>query len=158
MSNADFLESTIDSRNEVIRVSLVVPASPNQIFDLLASPAGHAIIDGSGNVKAPQSNAPDRLSLGAKFGMDMKMGVPYKITNEVVEFEENSRIAWRHFGGHIWRYILEPQATGGTKVTEEFDWKHNKSKLMLKLMGAFGKNQKSIEKTLVRMRDHFAAK
>jgi hypothetical protein len=84
MTTSPFIESTIDSKNEVIRVSLVVPAPAKDIFDLLASPAGHAIIDGSGNVKAPQSNAPDRLSLGAKFGMDMKMGVPYKITNEVV--------------------------------------------------------------------------
>jgi uncharacterized protein YndB with AHSA1/START domain len=157
MTDSQFLESTIDSKNEVIRVSLVIPASPSQIFDLLASPAGHAVIDGSGNVKAPQSNAPDRLSLGAKFGMDMKMGVPYKITNEVVEFEENARIAWRHFGGHIWRYILEPQPDGTTKVTEEFDWKKNKSKLMLKVINAFSKNHKSMEQTLLRMRDRFAA-
>jgi hypothetical protein len=157
MTTSPFIESTIDSKNEVIRVSLVVPAPAKDIFDLLASPAGHAIIDGSGNVKAPQSNAPDRLSLGAKFGMDMKMGVPYKITNEVVEFEENARIAWRHFGGHIWRYILEPQADGGTKVTEEFDWKKNKSKLMLKVINAFAKNHKSMEQTLLRMRDRFAA-
>jgi len=156
MTTPPFLESTIDSKNEVIRVSLVVPASPKQIFDLLASPAGHAIIDGSGSVRAPQSGAPERLALGTKFGMDMKMGVKYKITNEVVEFEENARIAWRHFGGHIWRYILEPQADGSTKVTEEFDWKKNKSKLMLKVINAFSKNHKSMEQTLLRMRDHFA--
>ena len=42
MTDSQFLESTIDSKNEVIRVSLVIPASPSQIFDLLASPAGHA--------------------------------------------------------------------------------------------------------------------
>jgi len=158
MTNSQFLESTIDSKNEVIRVSLVVPAPAKDIFDLLASPAGHAVIDGSGNVKAPLADAPDRLALGTKFGMDMKMGVKYKITNEVVEFEENARIAWRHFGGHIWRYILEPQADGGTKVTEEFDWKKNKSKLMLKVINAFAKNHKSMEQTLLRMRDHFAGK
>ena len=158
MTTSPFIESTIDSKNEVIRVSLVVPAAAKEIFDLLASPAGHAVIDGSGTVRAPQSAAPDRLALGAKFGMDMKMGVPYKITNEVVEFEENSRIAWRHFGGHIWRYVLEPQADGGTKVTEEFDWKKNKSKLMLKVINAYSKNHKSMEQTLLRMRDHFAGK
>jgi uncharacterized protein YndB with AHSA1/START domain len=158
VTNSQFLESTIDSKNEVIRVSLVVPAPAKDIFDLLASPAGHAVIDGSGTVRAPQSAAPDRLALGAKFGMDMKMGVPYKITNEVVEFEENARIAWRHFGGHIWRYILEPQADGGTKVTEEFDWKKNRSKLMLRVINAISKNHKSMEQTLLRMRDHFAGK
>ncbi|MFM7746069.1 MAG: dimethyladenosine transferase [Actinomycetota bacterium] len=158
MTTSPFLESTIDSKNEVIRVSLVVPAAAKDIFDLLASPAGHAVIDGSGTVRSPQLAAPDRLSLGAKFGMDMKKGVPYKITNEVVEFEENARIAWSHFGGHIWRYVLEPQADGGTKVTEEFDWKTNRSKLMLKVINAFSKNHKSMEQTLIRMRDHFANK
>jgi hypothetical protein len=91
--------------------------------------------------------------------MSMKIGVPYKITNEVVEFEENRRIAWRHFGGHIWRYVLEPVPgqSNATKVTEEFDWKSNKSKLMLKVMNAFNKNHRNIEKTLDRMQEHFAA-
>jgi len=156
MTDNPFLESKIDNKNQLIRVSLVVPAAAQQIFDLLASPAGHAVIDGSGTINSPLPDAPERLALGAKFGMDMKLGVKYNITNEVVEFEEGSRIAWRHFGGHIWRYILEPQSDGGTKVTEEFDWKKNKSKLVLKVMGAFAKNHKSMEKTLLRLRDHFA--
>jgi hypothetical protein len=98
-------------------------------------------------VKAAKINAPERLSLGAKFGMDMKIGLPYKITNEVVEFEEGRLIGWRHFGGHIWRYILEP-VEGGTKVTEQFDWNTNKSPLMLKVMKAVDNNSKSIQKTL----------
>ena len=51
---------------------------------------------------------PERLSQGATFGMDMKpFGMPYKIRNTVVEFDEGRRIAWRHFGGHRWRYVLE---------------------------------------------------
>jgi hypothetical protein len=86
--------------------------------------------------------------------MDMKLGVPYKITNEVVEFDEPRQIGWRHFGGHIWRYILEP-VDGGTKVTEQFDWNASKSTLTLKLMGAFAKNQKAMEATLERMAAHF---
>jgi hypothetical protein len=98
-------------------------------------------------VNAAKINAPERLSLGAKFGMDMKIGLPYKITNEVVEFEEGRLIGWRHFGGHVWRYILEP-AEGGTKVTEQFDWNTNKSPIMLKVMNAVEKNGVSIQKTL----------
>ena len=155
MTNSPFLESTIDSKNEVIRVSLVVPASAKDIFDLLASPAGHAVIDGSGNVKAPLADAPDRLALGTKFGMDMKMGVKYKITNEVVEFEENSRIAWRHFGGHIWRYVLTP-VEGGTLVTEQFDYKHNRSRLLLRLMNALENNEKAMVATLSNLERHFS--
>ena len=153
----EFVESTLDMKNQVARVTKIVSASPAAIFDLLADPAMHSVIDGSGSVKAAQEGAPKRLALGTKFGMSMRLGVPYKITNEVVEFEENRRIAWRHFGGHIWRYVLEPVPgqDNATKVTEEFDWKTNKSKLMLKVMGAFEKNHKSIEKTLDRMQAHF---
>ena len=126
-----------------------------QIFDLLADPKRHADIDGSGSVKAAQSDAPTRLSLGAKFGMDMKIGAPYKITNEVVEFDEGKRIAWRHFGGHVWRYILEP-TDGGTLVTEQFDYNGSKSQLMLRAINAPGRNKKSMIATLDRLAKLFA--
>ena len=43
-------------------------------------------------------------------------GLPYKITNRVVEFEADRRIAWRDFGGHRWRYGFSPTADGGTVV------------------------------------------
>jgi hypothetical protein len=52
---------------------------------------------------------PQRLSAGAKFGMDMKLGAPYKIVNTVIEFDEPKVIAWRHFNGHVWRYLFEPR-------------------------------------------------
>lgn len=132
---------------KIVSHSIVVPASAQDIFNLLADPRRHNEIDGSGSVKAAKINAPERLSLGAKFGMEMKIVVPYKMTNEVVEFEEGKQIGWRHFGGHIWRYILEP-VEGGTKVTEQFDWNTNKSPLMLKVMNAVDNNSKSIQKTL----------
>jgi hypothetical protein len=113
----------------------------------LADPRRHHEIDGSGSVNAAQVDAPERLSLNAKFGMNMKKGVPYKMTNTVVEFDNNKLIGWRHVGGHIWRYILEP-VDGGTKVTEQFDWNTNRAPLMLKLMNAEKANAKAIEKTL----------
>ena len=53
----------------------------------------------------------------------MKWIVPYRITNTVVEFEPDARIAWRHFAGHRWRYELEA-VDGGTRVTESFDISH----------------------------------
>lgn len=140
---------------KIVSVNKVVTATPQQIFDLLADPKRHAEIDGSGSVKAAQSDAPTRLSLGAKFGMDMKIGAPYKITNEVVEFDEGKRIAWRHFGGHIWRYILEP-ADGGTLVTEQFDYNGSKSQLMLRAINAPGRNKKSMIATLDRLAKLFA--
>lgn len=140
----------------VVSRTVFVPASAHEIFELLANPRRHNEIDGSGSVKEAQIDAPTRLSLNAKFGMNMRIGVPYKMTNTVVEFEENSRIAWRHFGGHIWRYILEP-TDGGTNVTEQFDWNTAKSPLMLTLMKAPQNNARSIEKTLANLAKVFSA-
>jgi hypothetical protein len=132
-----------------VSVEREVPATAQVIFDLLANPARHSEIDGSGSVKSALSGTPTRLTLGAKFGMSMKLGVPYKITNTVVEFEEGRRIAWRHFGGHVWRYILEPIGDGShTKVTEQFDGNESKLPVALKLQKAHVRNKKSIEQTL----------
>jgi len=132
-----------------------VPAAPGLIFEVLADPRQHSKIDGSGSVKAARVSAPPRLSLDAKFTMEMKIGVPYKMTNTVVEFEENRRIAWRHLGGHIWRYILEP-VDGGTKVVEQFDYNGSKSVLILKLRGSMKSNEKFMTKTLENLEKHFA--
>jgi hypothetical protein len=136
--------------------SRVVNASPDAIFDVLSDPSTHPEIDGSGTVKATQPGVPTRLALGSTFGMSMKMGAPYKIENTVMEFEENRLIAWRHFGGHRWRYELEP-VDGGTKVTETFDWSTSKSPFMIELMQAPKRNAKAIEKTLERLAERFAS-
>ena len=111
--------------DNVVSVSRVIEASPEAIFDVLAEPARHSEIDGSGMVQTIRGDS-ERLALGSKFGMDRKMGpMPYRISNTVKEFEENRLIAWAHFGGHRWRYELEPVEVDGktaTKVTESFDW------------------------------------
>ncbi len=146
---------TTSDSSHVISRTTIVPAPAADIFNLLADPRRHSEIDGSGTVQAAQVNAPERLSLGAEFGMDMKIKVPYKITNTVVEFEEGRRIAWRHFGGHVWRYILEP-VEGGTKVTEEFDSTNSKSQLVLKIMNSKKNNALAIEKTLQNLVKRFA--
>ncbi len=145
------------SQREIISVDQIIHATPEKIFDLLADPRQHPIIDGSGTVRKSHGSAPTRLSLGSTFGMDMKLGLPYKITNKVVEFNEGRQIAWRHFGGHVWRYILEP-VDGGTKVTEQFDYTHSRSKLMLKVMSALPKNKKSMLTTLENLEKHFSQK
>lgn len=144
------------TKTEIISVDRIVHAAPEKIFDLLADPRQHPVIDGSGTVRKAQGSIPTRLSLGTKFGMDMKLGIPYKITNEVIEFDEGKQIAWRHFGGNVWRYLLEP-VDGGTKVTEQFDYAHARSKLMLKVMGALQKNEKSMRNTLENLEKHFSS-
>jgi uncharacterized protein YndB with AHSA1/START domain len=129
-----------------------IPAPPETIFALLADPTRHHEIDGSGTVIAARSDAPSRLSLGAKFGMSMKLGVPYKMENTVVAFVENETIAWKHFGGHVWRYDLRAgDEPGTTDVTETFDWSTSKGPLFLELVGYPRRNAKAMEKTLDRM-------
>ncbi|MFK8023706.1 MAG: SRPBCC family protein [Ilumatobacter sp.] len=144
-----------DAPDRVERRSVVVSATPEAIFELLADPSRHHEIDGSGSVQASKLDAPPRLSPGAKFGMKMKLGVPYTITNTVVDFVENEQIAWRHMGGHVWRYRLEA-VDGGTRVTEEFDWRPAVFPPALQLMRAPRNNAVAIEKTLRRLADHFS--
>ena len=130
----------------------VIAADPQTLFDIVADPAKHPLIDGSGTVKVARDGGPPRLSQGAKFGMDMKMGAPYKITNTVVEFDEPRQIAWRHFNGHVWRYVFEP-VEGGTKVTEQWDARPAKNRFLLKLAGFPGRNRTGIQGTLERLAD-----
>jgi hypothetical protein len=143
-----------DPARRLVSVSQFVPAAPATIFELLATPAKHSEIDGSGSVRGELSG-PTRLSLGAKFGMSMRIGLPYRITNEVVEFEEAKRIGWRHFGGHVWRYLLEP-VEGGTMVTEQFDYSTNRANWMLRVMRAIPNNELAMRKTLLNLAKRFA--
>ena len=133
-----------------VSVSRQIDASPEKIFDVLAHPARHADIDGSGTVKDSRDGQQLRLSPGAKFSMDMRLGLPYRISNTVVEFEEGRRIAWRHFGRHVWRYELEPTA-GGTLVTETFDWSGVPVKAYITLMKWPERHEKNMASTLERL-------
>ena len=134
--------------------SVVVPAPPSDVFALLADPRRHAEIDGSGTVKGVV-RGPERLGPGARFGMRMRLGVPYVITSEVVEFEPDRRIAWRHLGHHVWRYELQP-VDGGTRVTETFDWAPARAPRVLELLGVPARNARSLDATLERLAARFA--
>lgn len=131
-----------------------IPAAPEEIFELLATPAKHSLIDGSDTVKGVLPKGPERLSAGAKFGMDMKMGASYKIMNRVVEFDEGRRLAWRHFYGHVWRYVLEP-VDGGTLVTEQWDARNMRGRLGLRITGFTRRHPGNIERTLANLEEHF---
>jgi len=135
----------------IISRSIRVSAPPERVFDLLADPRRHCDFDGSGSVTGAVSG-PERLSLGAKFGMGMRIVVPYRIGNQVKEFEEGRRIAWAHLSGHRWRYELEPLADGGTQVTETFDATTARSARALTLMDAYRRNARAIEETLPRLK------
>lgn len=141
--------------SKTVSASVVVDAPAEIIFNLLADPARHSEIDGSNSVRGAVSNS-DRLSKGARFRMRMfRYGVPYLITNIVVEYEENRRIAWRHWGRHIWRWELEPTDAGGTKVTETFDWEPAPFGFVYPVLGYPRQNEQAIKATLNRLADRF---
>lgn len=110
----------------------------------------HPVIDGSGTVRG-RISGPERLSLGARFGMRMRIGLPYVIWNEVIEFDEGRLIAWRHVNHHVWRYELAPDGDG-TLVTETFDGTTSRQQASLTIMRAYERNQVAMAKTLVRLK------
>ena len=80
------------------------------------------------------------------------MGIPYRITSKVVEYEQDRLIAWAHLGGHRWRYRLEPLDDGGrTRVTESFDWSTAKFPPFIEWMKYPTKHVPNMERTLERL-------
>jgi uncharacterized protein YndB with AHSA1/START domain len=144
----------------VLTVERVIPAPANAIFDVLADPARHKLIDGSGMLQGATGESEPRLTLGASFGMHMRLLVPYSTVNRVVEFEENRRIAWKTgptgligkvLAGRTWRYELEPVA-GGTRVRESWDITEDHQRILLKLGNIYSnKTKKDMERTLERL-------
>jgi len=138
---------------ELKSARIVIDAPAAKIFDIIARPTLHPKIDGSNSVKGVNWG-PERLSLGAKFGMKMKIGIRYKITNVVVEFKENELIGWRHLGRWVWRYELKATSTNQTEVTESFDGRPSPLQWWLKLRDAYPFTEKAVAKTLVRLKKY----
>ncbi len=136
--------------------SAIVDASPAEVFDFIARPENHAAISGDGTVREANSG-PDRLSLDEKFGMKMKMGVPYRISSKVVEFEEGKTIAWRHVGRHRWRWEFQAVDGDKTKVTETFDMEPSPIKPILRLAGFPARHQSNVEQSVNNVAKHFAS-
>jgi Polyketide cyclase / dehydrase and lipid transport len=137
----------------IVQSTIGIAAPAEIIFDILADPAQHPKIDGSTTVRRLRGS-PGRLSAGSKFSMSMRLfGVPYRVTNRVVEFELNRLIAWRHFEPQRWRYELEP-VTGGTQVRESFDYSSYSTagRWLIRLAGWPERNQRAIAQTLLRLK------
>lgn len=150
----------MSDRSDIETVERMIPAPPEAIFDLLADPTRHQDIDGSGTVRDAKGE-PERLALGSKFGMSMKMGLPYSMVSTVVEYEENRRIAWqtrgptaigRHVGGRVWRYELEP-VEGGTLVRESWDISKESGFTRPVVRLGADKTRKNMEATLARIEE-----
>jgi uncharacterized protein YndB with AHSA1/START domain len=118
----------MNPETQVEHVERLIAAPAEQIFALLDDPRRHRDVDGSGSVREAKTRV-DRLVLGSRFGMRMRIKLPYSMVNTVIEYEKNRLIAWQtrapgivgtFIGGRIWRYTLTPTDTG-TLVRESWD-------------------------------------
>ncbi|ASO20137.1 uncharacterized protein YndB with AHSA1/START domain [Actinoalloteichus hoggarensis] len=134
-----------------ISATRTISAPAERLFAIVADPSKHALIDGSGTVRSAQDGTPDRLELGSRFGMTMRLGVPYKIQNRVVEFEEGKLIAWRHMGLHVWRWEFRALDEERTEVVETFDWSAVRWPKAYEVAGIPRRNLRSMQETLRRM-------
>jgi hypothetical protein len=130
--------------DERITTSLIVKASPQKIFDLICTPAGHVQIDGSQMLRATAAGAPvtqagdtfvmhmDRRPLGDIPGL-----AEYDVTVVITAFNPNVLLEWsvldpklglygnvygRRTYGHRYGYQLTPNRDGSTTVTSYCDW------------------------------------
>jgi len=150
------LAEILETGNEQIKSArIVINAPAEKIFAILSNPHRHKEIDGSHTIQENISG-PDKLVLGSKFGMKMRLGVNYRIKNTVVEYQENSLIAWRHVGRWIWRYELVNIGPQMTQVTETFDASRAPliAKAWLSLRKAYPWTQKAVAKTLVQLKSN----
>jgi hypothetical protein len=121
-----------------VSVSRSIAAPAAKIFQVLADPANHPALDGSGMLRA----APDQPVLsqvGDTFAIAMYLPAigDYLILNRVIAFDQDRRIAWEPTPGdaaasrtaelpigtsqgYSWGYQLTPDGDA-TIVTEKFD-------------------------------------
>jgi uncharacterized protein YndB with AHSA1/START domain len=130
----------MSAASDVASVERLIPAPADRIFALIADPARHREMDGSGTVRDAKDAPQEPLREGSTFGMHMKMGMPYSMVSTVIDYEENRRIAWQTrppgvlgnlFGGRIWRYELEP-TDAGTLVRESWDISEERFKALVR--------------------------
>jgi uncharacterized protein YndB with AHSA1/START domain len=143
--------------DDTVSASAEVDAPPQEVFTFIASPGNHPEISGDRSVKGDRHGPDELTKLGDRFGMSMKMfGIPYRITNKVVELDPGRKIAWCHPGKHRWRWEVEPAPGGKTKVTETFDMSTSPLRPALRLLGYPEGHRKNVEQSVANVVAHFA--
>ncbi|MEV4442476.1 SRPBCC family protein [Streptomyces sp. NPDC049577] len=118
-----------------VSATLTVAAPAASVFAVLADPAAHAAIDGTGWVREAVDRAP-LTEVGQIFRMAMyHPGHPdgdYRVANKVHVLDPPRAIGWLtgqekddgrlEFGGWFWRYDLTPLGPSKTEVTLTYDW------------------------------------
>ena len=121
--------------DETISATTIINAPAEAIFAVLADPAKHAAIDGTGRVREPLDGQ-HLTAAGQVFRMamynDNVPGGHYRMANRVQVFNPPRAISWEpgmdtgdgnpQIVGHIWRYDLAPAGPSGTKTTLSYDW------------------------------------
>jgi uncharacterized protein YndB with AHSA1/START domain len=116
--------------DEQVSATTLINAPAEAIFAVLADPATHAAIDGTGWVREPLDAKP-LAAAGEIFRMSMyHPGHPdgtYQMANRVQLFEPPNTISWEpgnedsdgtvSFPGWTWRYDLTPAGPSNTTVT-----------------------------------------
>jgi hypothetical protein len=119
-----------------LSATAVVDAAAEAIFAVLADPAKHAAIDGTGWVRDCAAGKP-LTAVGQIFRMPMyhpeHPDGNYETANRVRVFDRPTAISWAtgydaddgtlRFGGWYWRYDLAPaEGADTTSVTLTYDW------------------------------------
>jgi uncharacterized protein YndB with AHSA1/START domain len=121
--------------DDSVSATTVINAPAEAIFAVLADPAKHAAIDGTGWVREALDSKP-LTAAGQIFRMSMyHVNHPdgiYQVANRVQVFDPPSTISWEpgydagdgtlRFGGWTWRYDLTPAGPSITTVTLSYDW------------------------------------
>lgn len=119
------MDTDQDRAGQVVQASRDVAAPPARIFELIADPASQPEWDGNENL-AEAAEGQRVRQVGDVFTMTLTNGKVRE--NHVVEMEEGRRLAWQPASpgeapaGHLWRWTLEPQHGGTTRVTHTYDW------------------------------------
>jgi hypothetical protein len=128
-----------DDEYQPVSVSRRICAPAHDIFQVLADPARHLELDGSGSLQGAVSTT-TISGVGDVFVMKMYFSHlgDYEMTNHVVEYEHDRRIGWEPEAGrghpaaapdssdparwgHRWSYQLTPEGQDATVVTEIYD-------------------------------------
>jgi uncharacterized protein YndB with AHSA1/START domain len=121
--------------DDSLSATTTIDASAEAVFAILADPAKHAAIDGTGWV-VESVDGRGLTAVGQIFRMAMyhpnHPDRNYEMANQVEAFEPPNAIAWKPgydaddgslaFGGWIWRYDLTPTGPSETEITLTYDW------------------------------------